>query len=68
VVLIKRMKRFELSTLYLARRCSTTDLHPRAGDADPMSMYHWGALGQRLERSKAISRRKGAVERQLHDW
>ena len=29
----KRMKRFELSTLSLARRCSTTELHPRAGDA-----------------------------------
>ena len=25
----KRMKRFELSTLSLARRCSTTELHPR---------------------------------------
>ena len=25
---IKRMKRFELSTLSLARRCSTTELHP----------------------------------------
>ena len=24
----KRMKRFELSTLSLARRCSTTELHP----------------------------------------
>ena len=27
---IKRMKRFELSTLSLARRCSTTELHPQA--------------------------------------
>ena len=26
----KRMKRFELSTLSLARRCSTTELHPRS--------------------------------------
>ena len=25
----KRMKRFELSTLSLARRCSTTELHPQ---------------------------------------
>ena len=27
----KRMKRFELSTHSLARRCSTTELHPRIG-------------------------------------
>ena len=27
---IKRMKRFELSTLSLARRCSTTELHPQS--------------------------------------
>jgi hypothetical protein len=67
VVLIKRMKRFELSTLSLARRCSTTELHPHAGDADSTSLHHWGALGQRLERTQAISRRKGAVERQLSD-
>ena len=36
---IKRMKRFELSTLSLARRCSTTELHPHGalkapGDCD----------------------------------
>ncbi len=66
-MLIKRMKRFELSTLSLARRCSTTELHPRASDADLSSMHHWGALGQRLERRQAISRRNGAVIRQLRD-
>ena len=64
---MKRMKRFELSTLSLARRCSTTELHPHAGYADLMIMHHWGALGQRLERTEAISRRKGAVKRQLSD-
>lgn len=31
---IKRMKRFELSTLSLARRCSTTELHPQVGAWD----------------------------------
>jgi len=29
----KRMKRFELSTLSLARRCSTTELHPQFAGA-----------------------------------
>ena len=29
-ILLKRMKRLELSTLSLARRCSTTELHPQA--------------------------------------
>ena len=28
------MKRFELSTLSLARRCSTTELHPQVGRED----------------------------------
>ncbi len=47
----KRMKRFELSTLSLARRCSTTELHPQVGrlgcvPRDPKSMQHGGALGQ----------------------
>ena len=47
----KRMKRFELSTLSLARRCSTTELHPQ-GDrsgCDPRdleSMQYGGSLGQ----------------------
>ena len=51
----KRMKRFELSTLSLARRCSTTELHPQfearayALD-DPSSMQHRGALGQAVGR------------------
>ena len=48
--LLKRMKRFELSTLSLARRCSTTELHPHldawASPHDPKSMQHRGALGQ----------------------
>jgi parvulin-like peptidyl-prolyl isomerase len=41
------MKRFELSTLSLARRCSTTELHPHDGaSADMKSMHHRGPLGQ----------------------
>ncbi len=45
------MKRFELSTLSLARRCSTTELHPhvsRVGcvPCDLASMHYKGALGQ----------------------
>ena len=28
-IIQKRMKRFELSTFSLARRCSTTELHPQ---------------------------------------
>ena len=45
------MKRFELSTLSLARRCSTTELHPhvsRVGcvPCDLASMHYEGALGQ----------------------
>ena len=45
------MKRFELSTLSLARRCSTTELHPqvrREGGVpcDLESMHYEGALGQ----------------------
>ena len=48
---IKRMKRFELSTLSLARRCSTTELHPQVGrlgcvPSDLASMHYDGALGQ----------------------
>ena len=48
---IKRMKRFELSTLSLARRCSTTELHPQVGRSgcvpyDLASMHYDGALGQ----------------------
>ena len=47
----KRMKRFELSTLSLARRCSTTELHPqnrveRCVHYDLGSMQHKGAVGQ----------------------
>ncbi len=52
----KRMKRFELSTLSLARRCSTTELHPQelkamlqllvGWFADPEIMHHRPALGQ----------------------
>ena len=34
----KRMKRFELSTLSLARRCSTTELHPHLS-ALPTKQY-----------------------------
>ncbi len=45
------MKRFELSTLSLARRCSTTELHPqsrveRCVHYDLGSMQHKGAVGQ----------------------
>ena len=45
------MKRFELSTLSLARRCSTTELHPqvrREGriPCDQVRMHYEGALGQ----------------------
>ena len=32
------MKRFELSTLSLARRCSTTELHPQDRGNLPMSV------------------------------
>ncbi len=41
------MKRFELSTLSLARRCSTTELHPRErlSGSDP-SMHHRRTGGQ----------------------
>ena len=47
----KRMKRFELSTLSLARRCSTTELHPQSRVErwvryDLGSMQHKGAVGQ----------------------
>ena len=44
----KRMKRFELSTLSLARRCSTTELHPqRGGQSSHHSIVHErGAKGQ----------------------
>ena len=47
----KRMKRFELSTLSLARRCSTTELHPQSRverfvHYDSGSMQHKGAVGQ----------------------
>ena len=47
------MKRLELSTLSLARRCSTTELHPQlAGEAVPWlsSMNHAGAICQRGRR------------------
>ena len=65
VVLIKRMKRFELSTLSLARRCSTTELHPHAGDADSTSLHHWGALGQRLERTYLMTTNSSGFYSQL---
>ena len=39
----KRMKRFELSTLSLARRCSTTELHPqRRQEAPAKKLCHPG--------------------------
>ena len=42
------MKRFELSTLSLARRCSTTELHPqRKGKPNHLSiMHHRPAMSQ----------------------
>ena len=46
----KRMKRFELSTLSLARRCSTTELHPQVVTSalliDQKIMHYGGAAGQ----------------------
>ena len=52
----KRMKRFELSTLSLARRCSTTELHPQKRSLDhcPFSMDYREAIGQaQRQRRKA---------------
>ena len=44
------MKRFELSTLSLARRCSTTELHPQVClecvPQDQKIMHYGGADGQ----------------------
>ena len=43
------MKRFELSTLSLARRCSTTELHPHLHEGEPphlFSMQYEGPIGQ----------------------
>lgn len=59
------MKRFELSTLSLARRCSTTELHPQVlfwrsqksslhrRVADLMSMQHSVTTGQEAVADRA---------------
>ena len=44
----KRMKRFELSTLSLARRCSTTELHPQIAALEyPLRPIHHALLRYR---------------------
>ena len=57
----KRMKRFELSTLSLARRCSTTELHPHVWltPHDLGSMDHGVPQGQQTQPgSKSLTQEK----------
>ena len=58
------MKRFELSTLSLARRCSTTELHPQDRGNLPMSVSchtGWPEVkgGTRSQQKKGQEERRG---------
>ena len=52
------MKRFELSTLSLARRCSTTELHPHSRDAVARTKNH---ARQRVDRSTRTTTNPGSA-------
>lgn len=59
----KRMKRFELSTLSLARRCSTTELHPHQSgrQTNTRSQYLMQTLGGFQARDLAIMHERGSL-------
>ena len=47
------MKRFELSTLSLARRCSTTELHPHFRRTHQRRQRHYAIRGVHRSRGRA---------------
>ena len=63
------MKRFELSTLSLARRCSTTELHPQV-DTRVVTLATWEACitevpwVKRVDKGRHINQRAEALASQ----